>query len=496
MKTTPSHVRRWRIGAVYAALVVAPAVLAVLLLGGGPGGSAAGSAAGAAHHDSGFARLLVTIAVVVICCKLAGRAAAGIGLPAVVGEIVAGIVLGPSVLGTLWAEAQAWLFPEETVDRLGVLADLGVVLFVFLAGTELNTRMLRRSGLAAVMVSHVGIALPLAGGVLLAFASSSVFAAEGASFPAFALFVGVAMSISALPVLARLLGDAGVQHTRLAAIALSSALIDDVTAWCLLALVVAMAGTGSFAAVALVLALVGGFVAVLLGLLRPLLARVLDRPWMRRGRFATTVVVVLVLLCSVATETIGVHAIFGAFLLGMILPRDHPVVEETRSAVEGLTGVLLLPVFFAVTGLRTELDALLLAPHLWGWLLVFLVVAFTGKLGGAALAARVSGETWEQAARIGLLMNCRGLTELIVLNVGLGLGLITGDLFGVMVLVALVSTVLTAPAVRFRGGRSRERDEPEGRAGPEVVRPRTPADDGAVGPAAEPPSDVSLTPAP
>src|SRR5690606_36907281 len=195
VKTTPSHVRRWRIGAVYAALVVAPAVLAVLLLGGGPGGSAAGSAAGAAHHDSGLARLLVTIAVVVICCKLAGRAAAGIGLPAVVGEIVAGIVLGPSVLGTLWAEAQAWLFPEETVDRLGVLADLGVVLFVFLAGTELNTRMLRRSGLAAVMVSHVGIALPLAGGVLLAFASSSVFAAEGASFPAFALFVGVAMSI-------------------------------------------------------------------------------------------------------------------------------------------------------------------------------------------------------------------------------------------------------------------------------------------------------------
>ncbi|WP_283138052.1 cation:proton antiporter [Rhizohabitans arisaemae] len=443
--------RRWRIGAVYSMLVVFPSILAVVILGGGSGGAGGESpGADAGSGPAGITRLLVAIALIVGVCKIAGKLAQRIGQPAVVGEITAGILLGPSVLGLAFPAASAWLFPDAVLGKLNVLAQLGAVLFVFLAGTELNIRMLRGSGPLAVMVSHVGIALPLFSGILLAVTAYPVFAPPGVSFAPFALFVGVAMSISALPVMARMLSDAGLQNTKIAGVALSSALVDDITAWCLLAVVVTMLGTGSLSGVLLTLVLAVGFVAVLMLVVRPVLQRVLHQPWMRKGTSAATLTLVLVFLSAMATDSLGIHAIFGAFLFGLTIPRDSPVVEELRSVIGGLTTVLLLPIFFAITGVNTKLHALGLSFEMWGWFLAFLVVAFAGKLGGSMLAARSVGESWDQATRIGLLMNCRGLTELVVLNVGLSLGVLTGELFAIMVVIALLSTAMAAPAVRFR----------------------------------------------
>lgn len=466
--------RRWRIGVVYTFLVVVPLVLAVAFLGRGRDGRDGGQGGADIAEPVGLARLLLAIAVIVALCKAAGKVAERLRQPAVVGEITAGILLGPSVLGALLPGAQSWLFPEAVVDKISVLAQLGAVLFVFLAGTELNVRLLRGSGVLALMVSNVGIALPLFSGILLAAVAYERFAPTGVEFGPFALFIGVAMSISALPVMARMLQDAGMGNTRLASVALSSALIDDITAWCLLAVVVTMLGAGTIGGVLLTLMLAGLFVVFMLLLVRPLLARVLSQQWMRRGEAAATLAIVLVFLSAMAMETVGVHAIFGAFIFGLALPRDSAVVERIRQVVGGLTGVLLLPLFFAITGIHTDIGRLDLAAATWWWFAAFLVVAFAGKLGGAAVAARAVGETWSQAARIGLLMNCRGLTELVVLNIGLQLGLLGPELFTMLVLIALLSTAMAAPAVRpWPGARPDERPQIPVREIPLVSTSRT-----------------------
>ncbi len=432
-----------RVVGVYGLMVVAPVLVTVVLLGGGGGGGTAAQPAPAAGHP--LASLLLAIAVVVAACKAAGWLVRRIGQPPVIGEIAAGIVLGPSVLGAAWPAGAAVLIPDAILPQLNVLAQVGVVLFVFLTGLELNTRLLRGRGHLAVVVSHVSIAVPFVLGVGLAVLAYVRFAPRGIGFLAFALFIGVSMSVTALPVLVRILKDTGTFRTEVGVVALTCAVVDDVTAWCLLALVVALVTASSLAGVLLTVALTAAFTALLFLVFRPLLTRLVDRTDQATLRRAAPLALVGVLLCAMATEWIGVHAMFGAFVFGLVFPRGNAVETWLHENTGGLTTALLLPLFFAYSGLRTDIGLLAADATLWLWCAGILLVAVLGKLGGAALAARSVGEGWNRSLRIGALMNCRGLTELVVLNIGLDLGVLSPTMFTMLVIMALVSTAMTAP---------------------------------------------------
>lgn len=329
--------------------------------------------------------------------------------------------------------------------QLNVLAQLGVVLFVFLTGLELNTSLLRGRGQLAVVVSHGSIVMPFLLGVLLAVVAYAKFAPQGVGHLAFALFLGVSLSITALPVLIRILQDLGMFHSEVGVVALTCALVDDVTAWTLLALVVALVTASSMTGVLLTVVLTAIFVAFLFWVVRPALIWVVNRTGMTKLRVAAPLALVAVLLCAMATEWIGVHAIFGAFLFGLNFPRGNVVEEWLHERAGGLTTALMLPLFFAYSGLRTDIGLLAADTTLWLWCGAILTVAVAGKLGGSALAARAVGESWNRSLQVGALMNCRGLTELVVLNVGLDLGVLSPTLFTMLVIMALISTAMAAP---------------------------------------------------
>lgn len=426
---------------VYIGLVVVPVVVAIVLLGSGDDGDNVAKAKAAAGPS--LVQLLLAITVVVAACKIVGWLGQRVGQPAVMGEIVAGIVLGPSVLGALWPQGAAVLLPKAAIPQLNVVAQLGVIFFVFLAGLELNTRLLRGRGRLAVVVSHVSIAFPFLLGVGLAVFAYTRFAPAGVGFLAFALFFGVSLSITALPVLVRILHEIGLFRTEAGVVALTCAVVDDVTAWSLLALVVALTTASSLFGVVLTVALTVAFVAFLGLVVRPLLRGLVTRVPVARLRKAAPLSVVGVLLCALATEWIGVHAMFGAFVFGLVFPRDNVIATWLLDKVGGLTTALMLPLFFAYSGLRTNIT--LISAEGWAWCAVILVAAVVGKLGGSALSARAVGESWNRALQVGVLMNCRGLTELVVLNIGLDLGVLSPMLFTMLVIMALVSTAMAGP---------------------------------------------------
>ena len=445
--TGPSATRRRRPVAslVYLMLVVVPVLVAVAVLAGG-----STSDGPRADHAAGhpLAALLLAVAVVVAACSAAGWLARKVGQPAVVGEIVAGLLLGPSFLGTVWPSASAALLPDAVVPQLNVLAQIGVVMFLFLTGLELDTRLLRGRGRTALVVSHVSIALPFLLGVLAAAVAYARLAPPGIGYTAFALFLGVSMSVTALPVLIRILLDLGLFRRDVGVIALTCALIDDVSAWCLLALVVALVTASSAIGALGTVLLTGVFTAVLVFVLRPQLARFTRRAGERTQRAVAPLALVGVLLCAMATEWIGVHAMFGAFVFGLIFPRDNALSSWLLDKVGGMTTALMLPLFFAFSGLRTDIGLIAANGTLWLWCGVLLVIAVAGKLGGSAVAARAGGESWRRSLQIGAMMNCRGLTELVVLNIGLELGVLTQTMFTMLVIMALISTAMTAPLVR------------------------------------------------
>ncbi|HZB47591.1 MAG TPA: cation:proton antiporter [Mycobacteriales bacterium] len=432
----------------YVLLAVVPAALTVGLLVANAGRGGGGAVPGDEGGDHRLARLLLAVAVVVAACKLAGLAVARLGQPAVIGEILAGILLGPSVLGALAPGAADALVPPSTLPQIGVLAQIGVVIYVFLAGTEVDGGLLRGNGRLALVVSHVSIAVPFLFGVLLALAAYGRLAPAGIGFLPFALFLGVSMSITALPVMARILQDLGMLRSEVGTLALTCALIGDATAWCLLALVVALVAASSVVGVLWTVLLAAVFAGLLLGVVRPVLVRLEGTGRLPRPAVAVPLALVAVFAAASTTEWIGVHAIFGAFLLGLVLPTANDTVRTVRDTFQGLTGLLLLPLFFASTGLKTEIGLLGTDPVLWLWCLAALVLAVAGKLGAALLAARAVGTGWRPALQLGVLMNCRGLTELIVLDIGLQLGVLSRELFTMLVLMALVSTAMAAPLAR------------------------------------------------
>ncbi|MCY0941762.1 cation:proton antiporter [Streptomyces antarcticus] len=399
--------------------------------------------------------LLVAVPVVILACQAGAALFRRFGQPPVVGEIATGILLGPSLLGWLWPDAQHWLFPPAVLPYTSVLGQLGLLAFMFLVGLELDLKSLRGHTRVAVAVSQAGMLLPLVLGALLAVAMYGDFAPDGVGQVPFTLFIAVAMSITAFPVLARILIDRGLYGTPLGALAMACAAVDDVVAWCLLALVVALSSAGSPMEAATTAALAVAFTLVMFYLVRPLLAR-----WAARAeRYQDGIVLVALFsglsLSALATDRIGVHALFGAFLFGVVTPRTGHRIEASAARLRAFTVPVLLPLFFVHTGLRTDIGGLTATPELWLWAGAILVVAVLGKWGGATAAARACGRPWRESMSIGALMNCRGLTELVVLNVGLELGVIGPELFTMLVLMALVTTAVTSPALTLlRSGKA------------------------------------------
>jgi Kef-type K+ transport system membrane component KefB len=409
-----------------------------------PAGVAPARAARVPAPDA-LMHLLLALLVVILAARAVAALCRRWGQPPVIGEVIAGILLGPSVLGRLAPDVAGFLFPPAVIPLLGVLAQVGVVLFMFLVGTQVDSGHLRRRTHVAVAISHASIVAPFVLGAALALVLYPRLSTAAIPFGTFALFIGVAMSVTAFPVLARILKDRGLVQTEVGALAIGCAAVDDATAWCLLAVVVGVARaklSSSFTTLALALV----YVAVMLVVVRPLLRRVLLRGGNGGGTHPAAITIVLIGLVAsaLATEAIGIHALFGAFLLGALVPRDAGFTREIGDRMEDFVTVLLLPAFFAVTGLRTQI-ALLDGGEEWLLCLAVVAVACVGKFGGTLAAARLTGLGWAAAASLGVLMNTRGLMELIVLNVGLDLGLISPTLFAMMVLMAVVTTVATTP---------------------------------------------------
>jgi len=398
-------------------------------------------ATGGAAGGDVLLHVMIALTAVIVTGLLLSRVFAYLGQPPVIGEIVAGIVLGPSLLG---AELSGLVLPPSVAPFLGVIAQLGVLLYMFTVGLDLNPGQVRQRAHAAVATSHASIVLPFLLGALLALGLYPRLSSQDVSFHSFALFMGVAMSITAFPVLARILEDRGMTRTELGIMALSCAAIDDATAWTLLAFVVGLAkaqvGEGLSVALGTLV-----YITVMVLIVRPiasrLTARMADEP-IPRG--AVGVAFVALLLSALTTEAIGIHAIFGAFLLGVLIPHDSRIARTLGRQIEAVVGVLLLPAFFAFTGMRTRIDLVSGIEH---WIICGLIitVATIGKFGGTYVASRLSGLDRRPAAALGALMNTRGLMELIVLNIGLDLGVISPTLFAMMVIMALTTTMMTAP---------------------------------------------------
>lgn len=394
-----------------------------------------------------LSRLFLQILVILAVARLMGRLFTRLGQPSVVGEMAAGILVGPSLFGLVAPDAFAFVFPATSLDVLKLLSQVGVCLFMFAVGMELDVDHVRNRAHTAVAVSHVSIVVPYLLGVALAYFLFSELAAPAATFTSFALFLGIAMSITAFPVLARILQERGLTRTALGSTAITCAAVDDVTAWSLLAFIVAVTRAASLVGAALNLVLVLVFIAVMIALVKPGLPRWLGREELVREEpsASTLAAVVCVLLVgALCTEVIGIHALFGAFLAGVVMPNEGDFRRKLGVRVGDFSAVLLLPLFFAFTGLRTQIGLL---GDFQGWLLCLAIVAVAtvGKLGGSAIAARLTGMGWNDSLQLGALMNTRGLMELIALNIGYDLGILPPRIFTMLVLMALATTVLTGP---------------------------------------------------
>ncbi|MEU2437450.1 cation:proton antiporter [Streptomyces rubradiris] len=397
----------------------------------------------------------LAVVVILTACRLVSRLLRPLGQPPVVGEMVAGVALGPSVLGLLSPGLEKAVFPDEIRPVLYVAGQVGLVVFMFLSGYEFRTDRLRSVGRTAVPVSAAGIVVPLLLGTGLAWAAHDAvdLYPAGISPSVGALFVGVTVAITAFPMMARIITERGLTKTRFGAVSLAAGALDDAVAWVLLAGVLSMAGSGAETFLRAVIGTVG--LAVFLGIFLRVRPSALERARRLTGEQMLLVTVLLLFLAAWYTDRIGLYAVFGAFSLGVVFPRD-PVVTRAVEAVAPVSRIVFLPLFFAYSGLNT--DFTLLSD---GGLLLFTVVcvavAIISKFGACWATARLLGEPQAVAVRVGTLMNARGLMQLIAINVGLSAGIASPALFGVLVIVALVTTVMTAPLLALLDHRDRRR---------------------------------------
>ncbi|MGG5210266.1 cation:proton antiporter [Chryseobacterium sp. MIQD13] len=400
------------------------------------------------HHP--LALLLAQIVTIILVARLFGWICMKIKQPTVIGEMIAGIVLGPSLLGMYFPEFSAFLFPKESLGNLQFLSQIGLILFMYIVGMELDLSVLRKKAHDAVVISHASIIIPFALGIGLSYFVYQEFAPEGIQFTSFALFIAISMSITAFPVLARIVQERNLQKTKLGTIVITCAAADDITAWCILAAVIAIVKAGSFASSIYVIIMAIAYVFLMIKIVRPFLKRVGD---LQAGKNTISKPMVAIffltlILSAYATEVIGIHALFGAFMAGAIMPENAKFRTLFIDKVEDVALVLLLPLFFVFTGLRTQIG-LLNDGHLWMTAGLIIITAVTGKFIGSALTARFVGINWKESLTIGALMNTRGLMELIVLNIGYDLGVLSPEIFAMLVIMALFTTFMTGPALDF-----------------------------------------------
>jgi len=396
-------------------------------------------------------RLFLQLILIVLVAHLCGNLAVRMRQPAVIGEMIAGILLGPSLLGWLWPGFFHFIFPAPSLGALRLFSQIGVCLFMFVIGMELDLGQLKQQARTAVLVSQVSILFPYALGVVISLFLYSQLAGPHTTFLAFALFIGISMSITAFPVLARILEERGLTKTALGSTAIVCAATDDVSAWSILAVVVAIAKATSVAAAAFSLGLVILFVLVMLFWIKPRLPHWIGRPAQEGdtpGKGVTAGVLIFLFASALATDVMGIHALFGSFLAGVVMPPRGEFREFLRLRLENFSSVFLLPLFFAFTGLRTQIGLLNDAS---GWLICggLILIATFGKLGGAMFTARLTGMGLADSFALGVLMNTRGLVELIALNIGYDLGILSPGIFAMLVIMALVTTCMTGPLISF-----------------------------------------------
>lgn len=406
----------------------------------------------------------ITILVTQICIILIASYSVGWLLkkfhqPQVVGEMVAGVLLGPSLLGWLAPGLSAAVFPPESLGAMFLLSQIGLLLFIFMVGLELDTQKLRKLGYLAVVISHTSIVVPFGLGVLLAFYLYAKVADPSIPFTGFALFIGIAMSITAFPVLARILSERNLLGTKLGTLTIACAAVDDVTAWCLLAVIIALIRSSSnHLPLWQMLVWLAIYLGLMLYVVRPLVKTITAKLGGAVNDKIIAVLLVFMLGSSLATEWLGIHALFGAFFAGAMMPKSNGFAESIRRKFRPLVLVLLIPLFFAYTGLQTSIGLIHGSEMVWYAALVFLV-AVAGKFGGSTVAARVMGTPWREATAIGILMNTRGLIELVVLNIGLEIGVLTRPMFSIMVVMAVTTTLMTTPLLSLVHG-TRKAEEP------------------------------------
>ena len=400
------------------------------------------------HHP--LAILLAQIITIIIVARFFGWVFRKIGQPSVIGEIIAGIVLGPSLLGLYFPDFSIDLFPVESLGNLQFLSQIGLILFMFVIGMELDLKVLQNRAKDAIVISHASIVIPFALGIGLAYFVYFKFAPEGVAFLPFALFMGIALSITAFPVLARIVQERGIHKTKLGAIVITCAAADDITAWCLLAAVIAIVKAGTFVSSLYIIGLAIGYVFVMLFVVKPFLKKIGELYGTKNSLNKPVVAIffLTLIISSYITEVIGIHALFGAFMTGVIMPDITKFRNLFIEKVEDVSVILLLPLFFVYTGLRTEIG-LINDPYLWKVTGFIILVAVVGKFFGSALAAKFVGQSWRDSLTIGALMNTRGLMELIVLNIGLDLKVLTPEVFTMMVIMALVTTFMTGPTLNI-----------------------------------------------
>lgn len=400
------------------------------------------------NFEHPLAILLAQIVTIILAARFFGWICSKIGQPTVIGEIIAGIVLGPSLIGYYFPEFFDSLFPVESLGNLQFLSQIGLILFMFVIGMELDISVLKNKAHDAVVISHASIIIPFALGMGLAYYIYSSFSPDGVQFLSFGLFLGIAMSITAFPVLARIVQERGMHKSRLGTVVITCAAADDITAWCLLAAVIAIVKAGSFVSALYTIGLAVLYVLFMIKVVRPFLKRVGDLHNTKEnlGKPIVAIFFLTLIISAYATEVIGIHALFGAFMAGAIMPINANFRNIFIEKVEDVALVLLLPLFFVYTGLRTEIG-LLNDPYLWKVTGLIILVAIVGKFIGSAIAAKYVGQNWKDSLTIGALMNTRGLMELVVLNIGYDLGVLTPEIFAMMVIMALVTTFMTGPAL-------------------------------------------------
>jgi Kef-type K+ transport system membrane component KefB len=396
-------------------------------------------------------RLFIQLILIVMAARLCGALARTVSQPAVVGEMIAGILLGPSLLGWLWPDFFHFVFPASSLGSLRLFSQIGVCLFMFVVGMELDVSQLKQQARTAVLVSQTSILVPFLLGMMSALFLFPKFAGQSITFPAFSLFIGISMSITAFPVLARILEERRLTQSPLGVTALVCAAMNDVTAWCILAMIVAIANAKSVVAAAFSIGLVVLFVSVMLLFIKPRLPRWLGQAAQAGDKPGTGMmagVIAFVFASALATDVMGIHALFGAFLAGVVMPARGEFREFLRLRLEHFSSAFLLPLFFAFTGLRTQIGLL---NDTSGWLICggLVLLATAGKLGGAMITARFTGMNWIDSFALGALMNTRGLVELIALNIGYDLKILSPRIFAMLIIMALVTTCMTGPFISF-----------------------------------------------